>query len=97
MPKPAESAKPRVAVIVFPGTNSEAETFDACHDAGMDARLFWWSEDPESLRSFDGYVLAGGFAHEDRVRAGAIAANAHATTPATNKAANGSETRSQSR
>ena len=74
MPKPAESAKPRVAVIVFPGTNSEAETVDACRDAGMDARLFWWSEDPESLRSFDGYVLAGGFAHEDRVRAGAIAA-----------------------
>ena len=65
---------PKVAVIVFPGTNSEVETVDACRDAGMDARLFWWSESLESLRSFDAYVIAGGFAHEDRVRAGAIAA-----------------------
>lgn len=65
---------PKVAVIVFPGTNSEVETVDACRDAGMDARLFWWSEDPETLRGFDAYVIAGGFAHEDRVRAGAIAA-----------------------
>ena len=65
---------PKVAVIVFPGTNSEVETVDACRDAGMDARLFWWSEDPQALREFDAYVIAGGFAHEDRVRAGAIAA-----------------------
>jgi len=65
---------PRVAVIVFPGTNSEAETVDACRDAGMAAECFWWADDPASLRDFDAYVLAGGFAHEDRVRAGAIAA-----------------------
>jgi phosphoribosylformylglycinamidine synthase I len=65
---------PTVAVVVFPGTNSEDETVDACREAGMDARLFWWSEDPQTLRSFDAYVFAGGFAHEDRVRAGAIAA-----------------------
>ena len=64
----------KVAVIVFPGTNSEVETVDACRDAGMDARLFWWWEDIETLRAFDAYVMAGGFAHEDRVRAGAIAA-----------------------
>jgi phosphoribosylformylglycinamidine synthase I len=65
---------PRVAVIVFPGTNSEHETVDACRDAGMDVQLFHWSQDAASLRSFDAYVLPGGFAHEDRVRAGAIAA-----------------------
>ncbi len=70
----AAPAQPKVAVIVFPGTNSEDETVDACADAGMDARLFWWSEDPARLRAFDAYVLSGGFAHEDRVRAGAIAA-----------------------
>jgi phosphoribosylformylglycinamidine synthase I len=64
----------RVAVIVFPGTNSEQETVDACRDAGMDAQLFHWSQDPKQLRTFDAYVLPGGFAHEDRVRAGAIAA-----------------------
>lgn len=65
---------PSVAVVVFPGTNSEDETVDACRDAGMDARLFWWSDDPEHLRRFDAFVFPGGFAHEDRVRAGAIAA-----------------------
>ena len=65
---------PKVAVIVFPGTNSEDETIDACRDAGMDASLFWWSDDVALLRGFDAYVMCGGFAHEDRVRAGAIAA-----------------------
>jgi phosphoribosylformylglycinamidine synthase I len=65
---------PRVAVLVFPGTNSEEETVDACRDAGIDARLFMWSDDVATLRAYDGYVLPGGFAHEDRVRAGAIAA-----------------------
>jgi phosphoribosylformylglycinamidine synthase subunit PurQ / glutaminase len=64
----------KIAIVVFPGTNSETETLDACADAGMDARLHWWSEDPKQLRHYDGFVLPGGFAHEDRVRAGAIAA-----------------------
>jgi phosphoribosylformylglycinamidine synthase len=74
MSSSSSSSFARVAVVVFPGTNSEEETVDACRDAGMDARLFWWSEDPQSLRDFDAYVFSGGFAHEDRVRAGAIAA-----------------------
>ena len=51
---------PRVAVIVFPGTNSERETVDACRDAGMDAQLFHWSQDPKQLRTFDAFVLPGG-------------------------------------
>jgi len=80
---------PRVAVIVFPGTNSEDETVDACRDAGMDARLFWWSEDASLLRRFDAFVLAGGFAHEDRVRAGAIAAKSSAVSVIREEAARG--------
>jgi phosphoribosylformylglycinamidine synthase I len=47
---------------------------DACRAAGMDARPVLWSEPQGDLRNFDAYVLPGGFAHEDRVRAGAIAA-----------------------
>jgi phosphoribosylformylglycinamidine synthase subunit PurQ / glutaminase len=66
--------KPRVAVLVFPGTNSEEETVDACVDAGMDARAITWSDPPRDLRDYQGYVIPGGFAYEDRVRAGAIAA-----------------------
>ena len=65
---------PRIAVLVFPGTNSEEETVDACTAAGLDARAVLWSESPGNLRDFAGYVLPGGFAFEDRVRAGAIAA-----------------------
>jgi phosphoribosylformylglycinamidine synthase len=80
---------PRVAVVVFPGTNSEQETIDACRDAGMDARLFHWSERAELLRDFDAYVLPGGFAHEDRVRAGAIAAKSAVVAVVVDEAARG--------
>src|SRR5579872_2375977 len=66
--------QPKVAILLFPGTNSEDETRDACTDAGLDARLVLWSEPPSDLRAYDAYILPGGFAYEDRVRAGAIAA-----------------------
>lgn len=78
-----------VAVVVFPGTNSEGETVDACRDAGMDARLFWWSEDARRLVDFDAYVFSGGFAHEDRVRAGAIAAKSEIVSVVKEQAAKG--------
>jgi phosphoribosylformylglycinamidine synthase I len=64
----------RIAVLVFPGTNSEDETQRLLRDCGGDAELVHWSR-AESLGGYDGYVLPGGFAHEDRVRAGAIAAH----------------------
>jgi phosphoribosylformylglycinamidine synthase subunit PurQ / glutaminase len=64
----------RIAVLVFPGTNSEDETQRLLRDCGGDAELVHWSH-AESLAGYDGYVLPGGFAHEDRVRAGAIAAH----------------------
>jgi phosphoribosylformylglycinamidine synthase len=67
--------KPRVAVLVFPGTNSEAETARALEAAGVSATLVRWSEGPSAARGFDGYFLPGGFAYEDRVRAGAVAAH----------------------
>lgn len=63
----------RIAVVTFPGTNSEEETARVLCDAGGDARIVHWSDAP-TLRAYDAYVLPGGFAYEDRVRAGAIAA-----------------------
>lgn len=65
----------RVAILVFPGTNSEDETLRACLDVGLDAQLVHWTRKPSDLRAFDAYILSGGFAYEDRVRAGAIAAH----------------------
>jgi phosphoribosylformylglycinamidine synthase subunit PurQ / glutaminase len=68
------SVSARIAVLVFPGTNSEDETQRLLRDCGGDAELVHWSR-AESLAGYDAYVLPGGFAHEDRVRAGAIAAH----------------------
>ena len=65
----------RAGVLVFPGTNSEEETIRACRAAGLDASLVHWNASLDDVRAFDAYVLPGGFAYEDRVRAGAIAAH----------------------
>lgn len=66
---------PRVAVPIFPGTNSEDETLRALQAVGLDAELVHWSRGADAMRAFDAYVLPGGFAYEDRVRAGAVAAH----------------------
>ena len=65
----------RVAVVLFPGTNSEAETQRALAVCGIDAEIVHWSRGSAALRAFDAFVLPGGFAYEDRVRAGAVAAH----------------------
>ncbi len=64
----------RIAVPVFPGTNSEDETLRLLRDCGGDAEIVHWSQ-ADNLAQYDAYVLSGGFAYEDRVRAGAIAAH----------------------
>ncbi len=64
----------RIAVLVFPGTNSEEETLRLLRDCGGDAHLVHWSR-ASMLPKFEAYVLPGGFAYEDRIRAGAIAAH----------------------
>ncbi len=61
-------------MLVFPGTNSEDETLRALRAVGLDAELVHWSR-PEALAGFAGFVLPGGFAYEDRIRAGAVAAH----------------------
>ena len=64
----------RIAVPVFPGTNSEDETVRLLRDCGGDAELVHWSA-AERLTGYAAFVLSGGFAYEDRIRAGAIAAH----------------------
>ncbi len=64
----------KIAVTVFPGTNSEDETLRLLHDCGGDAELVHWSQ-ASSLAAYDAYLIPGGFAYEDRIRAGAIAAH----------------------
>ena len=64
----------RVAVLVFPGTNSENETVRICRDVGLNAESVHWSN-AGRLPNYAAYVLPGGFAYEDRIRAGAISAH----------------------
>jgi phosphoribosylformylglycinamidine synthase subunit PurQ / glutaminase len=64
----------RIALLVFPGTNSEDETLRIVRDCGGDAELVHWSQ-AQTLDRYGAYVLCGGFAYEDRIRAGAIAAH----------------------
>lgn len=64
----------KVAVLVFPGTNSEIETWRICRDVGLDAQVVHWSQ-AKALPQYDAFVLPGGFAYEDRIRAGAVAAH----------------------
>lgn len=64
----------RVAVVIYPGTNSEEETVRILLDVGIDAEFVHWSR-AEMLNRYDAFVLPGGFAYEDRIRAGAVAAH----------------------
>ncbi|MGA3035966.1 MAG: phosphoribosylformylglycinamidine synthase I [Vulcanimicrobiaceae bacterium] len=67
--------KPKVVVYVFPGTNSEDETKRALEASGVDVALVRSDDTTDAAKKADGYVLPGGFAHEDRIRAGAVAAH----------------------
>ena len=63
-----------IAIIQFPGSNTERETLMACNRVGLNPVEFLWNDPAEKLSVFDGYVIVGGFAYEDRSRAGVIAA-----------------------
>jgi phosphoribosylformylglycinamidine synthase subunit PurQ / glutaminase len=61
----------RVAVVVFPGSNCDADTLDAVRAAGSHA-FYVWHRDTD-LRQADIVILPGGFSYGDYLRAGAIA------------------------
>ena len=66
--------KPKIAIIQFPGSNTERETILACKRNDLDPIEFLWNEPIKSLSKFNGYIIVGGFSYEDRSRAGIIAA-----------------------
>ena len=63
-----------IAIIQFPGSNTERETLMACRRVGLGPVEFLWNESAEKLFDYDGYIIVGGFSYEDRSRAGVIAA-----------------------
>jgi len=61
----------RVAVIVFPGSNCDADTLAAAREVGAEA-YFVWHRDTD-LQQADVAILPGGFSYGDYLRSGAIA------------------------
>jgi len=64
-------SRPRIAVVVFPGSNDHGDAALALDGLGADARLVWHA-DPE-LPDVSAVVLPGGFSYGDYLRCGAIA------------------------
>jgi phosphoribosylformylglycinamidine synthase len=60
-----------VAVIRFPGTNCEFDVVEAVESLGATGHIVF--HDESSLGTADAVVVAGGFAHGDYLRPGAIA------------------------
>lgn len=62
----------RAAVIVFPGSNCDHDTYYVLKElVGIETDLLWYRE--TDLKKYDLIVLPGGFSYGDYLRAGAIA------------------------
>jgi phosphoribosylformylglycinamidine synthase subunit PurQ / glutaminase len=65
-------ARPRIAVVAFPGSNDDEDAALALTGLGAQATLVWHGDTrlPDGVRAV---VLPGGFSYGDYLRAGAIA------------------------
>ncbi|UQW98124.1 phosphoribosylformylglycinamidine synthase subunit PurQ [Rummeliibacillus sp. G93] len=62
----------KFAVIVFPGSNCDADMYHAIKDElGEEVDYVWHTED--NLERYDGILLPGGFSYGDYLRSGALA------------------------
>ena len=61
----------KVGVVRFPGTNCEFDTVEAVNALGGEGEILWHGDD--SIGHSDAVIIAGGFAHGDYLRPGAIA------------------------
>jgi phosphoribosylformylglycinamidine synthase subunit PurQ / glutaminase len=61
-----------VGIVVFPGSNCDADTYHAVREVlGQGVQYVWHEE--RTLEGLEAVILPGGFAHGDYLRAGAIA------------------------
>jgi phosphoribosylformylglycinamidine synthase subunit PurQ / glutaminase len=65
------AARPRIAVLVFPGSNDDRDAALALEGLGAEPVLVWHAE--SSLPEVGAVVLPGGFSYGDYLRCGAIA------------------------
>src|SRR5436190_11495915 len=66
-----ERARPRVAVITFPGSQDDRDAVWALGALGADAVQMWHGD--AELPEVSAVVLPGGFSYGDYLRAGALA------------------------
>ncbi len=67
-----EAATVRFGVVVFPGSNCDADAYDAVRSfEGADARYLWHKD--TGLEGLDCVILPGGFSYGDYLRCGSIA------------------------
>jgi phosphoribosylformylglycinamidine synthase subunit PurQ / glutaminase len=80
-------AAPRIAVVLFPGSNDDRDAALAFEALGADPVLHWHAE--PDLPDVGAVVLPGGFSYGDYLRAGAIARFSPAMRAVADFAANG--------
>jgi phosphoribosylformylglycinamidine synthase subunit PurQ / glutaminase len=80
-------ARPKVAVLTFPGSNDDRDAAWALGSLGAEPVLVWHGE--EELPDVQAVVLPGGFSYGDYLRCGAIARFAPAMRAVTRFAAEG--------
>ena len=78
---------PTVGVVRFPGTNCEFDTVEAIDGLGGNGEILWHGD--SSIGGVDAVVIAGGFAHGDYLRPGAIARFSPIMAAVTEAAKNG--------
>ena len=62
----------RFGVVVFPGSNCDADSFHAVSTFPDTTVQYLWHKDTD-LKSVDAVILPGGFSYGDYLRCGAIA------------------------
>lgn len=61
----------KAAVVVFPGTNCDKDTYIACKYIGWNVSYIWHKE--TNLKGYDCIILPGGFSYGDYIGAGRLA------------------------
>ena len=79
--------RPRIGVLVFPGSNDDRDAAWALSALGAAPQLVWHEE--AELPQVEAVVLPGGFSYGDYLRAGAIARFAPAMSAVTSFAREG--------
>jgi phosphoribosylformylglycinamidine synthase subunit PurQ / glutaminase len=67
------SKRPRVAVIIFPGSNCDRDALSGVEAVGGEAVPVWHQS--QDLQGCSAVILPGGFSYGDYLRAGAMAAH----------------------